>query len=426
MTAVPRRPRRAGRWAAGETRVVAVATALALVHAVDEALVHRERGVGVGQHALAALAALAVGLAGVAAFPLLRPGLRAAVALVFGVLALVNGGLHVLHAITQGPAGSDWTGFLAAAAGAVLLATGVSIPWRHRGEAGGGRGRRWGRRAVAVVGGALALYAVVFPVSIAVVQTHPRRESVGDPPRAAYRSVSFDAADGLALSGWYMPSRNGAAVIVVHGGGSDRRGSVEHAELLARHGYGVLLYDARGRGRSEGSPNAFGWRWERDVAGALAFVLRQRDVGRGRVAGLGLSTGADVLIGVAARDRRLRAVVGDGATAASFADYRALAGLGPEAPFFLSMTTAARVFSGEAPNPRIVDDVRRVSPTPLLLVASGQGVAGELEMNRLYAREAREPFEFWELPDVNHTSAIRERAAEYERRVVGFLDAALR
>ena len=29
--------------------------------------------------------------------------------------------------------------------------------------------------------------------------------------------------------------------------------------MLARHGYGVLLFDRRGEGRSEGEPNAWGW-----------------------------------------------------------------------------------------------------------------------------------------------------------------------
>ena len=29
--------------------------------------------------------------------------------------------------------------------------------------------------------------------------------------------------------------------------------------MLARHGYGVLLFDRRGEGESEGDPNGFGW-----------------------------------------------------------------------------------------------------------------------------------------------------------------------
>ncbi len=101
--------------------------------------------------------------------------------------------------------------------------------------------------------------------------------------------MSFAASDGLELAGWYRRSRNRAAVVVVHGGGGDRTGAVAHAELLARHGFGVLVYDSRGRGESDGSPVGFGWGWPKDVAGALAF-LRERerpDVDPERIGGLG-------------------------------------------------------------------------------------------------------------------------------------------
>jgi hypothetical protein len=80
-----------------------------------------------------------------------------------------------------------------------------------------------------------------FFVSVAIVVTHKFREPIGDPPSAAYRPVTFRASDGLDLSGWYRSSRNRAAVVIVHGGGGDRTGSVRHAALLVRHGYGVVM-----------------------------------------------------------------------------------------------------------------------------------------------------------------------------------------
>jgi len=59
-----------------ERRVFTVATVVLLVHALDDALVNRQPGIGVGQHAVAALVALVAGGAAIAAFPSLRPGLR--------------------------------------------------------------------------------------------------------------------------------------------------------------------------------------------------------------------------------------------------------------------------------------------------------------------------------------------------------------
>ena len=408
--------------ARGEDLVFTLATAGALLHALDDAFLGRQPGVPWDQHALAALVSVLAAGAAIAAFRRVRPGIRAAVAFSFGLLALVNGILHVVHIANDGPEASDVTGVLAVVAGIVLVGLALWIPWRHRGEGARTRGRRWVNRGIALVIGFLVLYAGVYPAAMAIVPTHKFREPIGAPPEG-YESVSFRSSDGLELSGWYATSRNGAGVILVHGGGGDRTGPLHHAQLLRRHGYGVLLYDSRGRGESEGAPNAWGWGWEKDVAGALDYIADRPDVDAG-VGGLGLSTGADVLIEVAPERRDLRAVVSDGATAQSFADQTAVFGYDASAPYFWTLLTAGRVYSGVSPNRPLEDAVPEVSPTPLLLIAAG-GFPTEVDFNRHYARVAREPFDYWELPSVGHTAAIRERAAEYEERVVAFFDRAL-
>ncbi len=409
----------------GETLVFRAATAVALVHALDDAFLGRQPGVPLGQHALAAALALVLGGAALVWFPRLRPVLAAGVSVVFGVLAIGNGALHLIHVALDGPAASDLTGIAAFAAGIVLVLLAPAILFRHRGERERSARRRWTLRALGGIGLALTAYAILFPLTGAIIQTHKFREPIGDPPSAAYESVTFTAEDGLELSGWYVPSENGAAVVVVHGGGGDRMGTLDHAELLARNGYGVLVYDSRGRGESEGSHNGFGWDWERDVDGALDFLRERPDVDPERIGGIGLSTGAEVLLEVAPERRDLRAVVADGLTARSFDDYRNLDGLTEAAPFYWTMMAGARVFSGSSPGPPLEELAAEVSPTPLLLVSTGVGIATEIDFNRLYAEAAREPVELWELPDVAHTAAVRERSDEYEERVIGFLDEAL-
>ena len=415
---------RAWRRSAGpETVVFTGAAAAGLLHALDDAFSNRQPGVPLTQHALAAAISLAVAVLAIAAFPRLRPGFRAAIALTFGVLAVVNGSMHVIHIAKDGPAHSDVTGVLATIAGVVLIGLALWIPWRHRGEGARTARRRWINRAIAVVAGALIVYAGLYPAASAIVPTHKYREPIPDRP-SGYEAVTFESSDGLELSGWYAPSENGAAVVLVHGGGGDRTGPLAHAALLRRHGYGALVYDSRGRGESEGTPNAWGWGWEKDVEGALAFLAARDDVDDGRIGGLGLSTGADVLIHVAPEHRELGAVVSDGATAASFADQTATFGFDASAPYFWTLLTAGRVYSGSSPGPPLEESVAKISPTPLLLIAAG-GFPTEIEFNRHYAEAAREPFEYWELPDVGHTAAVRERAREYERRVIGLFDEAL-
>jgi fermentation-respiration switch protein FrsA (DUF1100 family) len=263
---------------------------------------------------------------------------------------------------------------------------------------------------------------VLGPIGMAIVETHKSREPVGDPPSAAYRSVHFHASDGLELAGWYRPSANGAAVLVVHGGGSDRRGSIRHAQMLARNGYGVLVYDARGRGESEGAPNGYGWDWTKDVAGALAYLKARDDVDPRRIGALGLSTGADVLIEAAARRHDVRALVADGAAAGSFEDWRRLEHGGAALPSGWVMFAAIGVLSGDAPGPPLAELVPKIQ-APTLLISSGTDV--ERDFNRLYDKAARGRAEHWNLAGGRHTHGLDQYPAEYERRVVGFLNAAL-
>ena len=398
-----------------------IATALLLVHALDDAVVGRQPGLGAGQHLLALAIAIVAGVAGAIAFPALRPGPRSAIALAFGGLALVNGLLHVGHVATDGPGHSDLSGILAALAGAALVALAATIPWRHRGERATSARRRWVVR-VLTVPAALALLFVLGPVGMAIVDTHKWREPVGDPPSSAYAEVGFKASDGLDIRGWYRPSRNGASVVVVHGGGSDRTGAIAHASMLARHGYGVLLYDARGRGDSEGSPNGYGWDWGKDVAGALDFLAARDDVEPGRIGALGLSTGADVLIEVAAERGDIDALVADGAAAGSFADWDRLRGTELGTIPGWMMFTAIRAMSGDRPGPPLEDLIARVS-APTLLISAGTDV--EREFNVLYDEAAGPEVEHWNLPDSQHTHAIRTDREEYERRVVALFNQAL-
>ena len=404
-----------------EKRLFLGAVVIGLVHAVDDAVLNRQPGVPAGQHLVALATVTAVGVAAASMFTRLRPGTRSGLAVVIGAVTVTNGALHVAHVATGGVTASDLTGILAAVGGLVLIGLGLAIPVMHRGEGAATRRRSWANRAIGVVVVAGAAQFFVIPVGVGLVQTHNYRQAVGTPPAQTFRSVAFDSSDGLSLAGWYHPSENRAAVVIANSAGGDRNGSIRHAELLASHGYGVLLYDARGTGESEGSPNGWGWDWAYDVEGALAFLRSQPDIDPDRLGGLGLSTGADVLIEVAATNRDLRVVVADGATGRSFADR--LPGL-LNASIAWPMFAAGQVFSGSTPGEPLRDLVAQVAPTPLLLIAAGS-IPGEIRVNRAYVEAAGDPVELWALPDVAHTNAIDQVASEYERRVVEYLDTAL-
>ena len=105
-----------------------------------------------------------------------------------------------------------------------------------------------------------------------------------------------------------MPSKNRAAIIAFAG----RRGTQRQTRMLVRHGYGVLLFDRRGEGESEGDPNIFGWQGERDVHAAVDYLRSRADVDPDRIGGIGLSVGGEMMIEAAAESDGLAAIVSEG------------------------------------------------------------------------------------------------------------------
>jgi X-Pro dipeptidyl-peptidase (S15 family) len=67
--------------------------------------------------------------------------------------------------------------------------------------------------------------------------------------------------------------------------------------MLVRHGYGVLLFDRRGEGESEGDWNVFGWQGERDLYAAAGFLRSRDDVDPERIGGIGRSVGGEMHCG---------------------------------------------------------------------------------------------------------------------------------
>ncbi|HET7555864.1 MAG TPA: CocE/NonD family hydrolase [Gaiellaceae bacterium] len=415
MTPVGERPR-------GESRlplaIFAGASALVALHAAVDDLVAPEPGTGPGDHLLRARVTLALLLAGLAVFPLLRPGGKAALAAVLGALSLEATALAIADARAGGVRGEDWTGLVLGPVGLVLLVLAARLLWRSRRP-----GRwRWIRRAGVALATTVAVYWLVLPVAVAILATHRPRATV-EPAELGrpYEQVTLRTSDGLRLAAWYVPSRNGAAVVSY----PTRAGKLPQARMLVRHGYGVLLVDARGYDGSEGDPNVFGWDGAKDIAAAVAWLRRQPDVVPGRIGGIGFSVGGETMLQAAAENPQLHAAVSDGAGARSV---REDVLRGPRGWFSLPenavQTAAVSVLSGTSPPPPLQELVGRIAPRHVFLIWAGRSTAGE-ELNADYFRAARAPKALWKIADAGHVGGFDVHPREYERRVTGFFDRAL-
>jgi hypothetical protein len=369
---------------------------LIALHVADDSFFQPQPGTGVGDHLVSGLVPLgALGLAAWA-YPRLRSGFRATIALVLGLFGVVAGVEGVYYTTKGGPSGDDFTGLLALAAGVVLIAGGVA-----------------------------AVYVVLGPFYLSYVFTHVARGFVPTADLgAAHQDVTFTTSDGLELRGWYIPSKNRAAVIVFPG----RKGPQRQTRMLARHGYGVLLFDRRGEGESDGDPNALGWAGERDLNAAVAFLRRRPDVDPDRIGGIGLSVGGEMMIEAAAESDGLKAIVSEGAGIRSLREALAIPGTKKRLEAAIAhvvVTPGVALFSNDAPPASLEDLVGRIAPRPVFLIYAVPGQGGEAELSEAFYDAARGPKTIWRVPGSGHTGGIEARPEEYERRVVRFFDGAL-
>jgi dienelactone hydrolase len=409
-----------------ETPLAVASLVVIAVHVLDDNFFQPQPGTSAGDHLVSGLVPLAVLLGCAAVYDRLRPGLRATMAITLGLLGIAIGaGEAGYYSLKEGPSGDDFTGLLAIPAGLLLVGIGATTLWRTR-RTDDSLVRRYLRRFLLLLGALVVLAFIVFPFSLSYVFTHAGRTGVPAARLGApHQDVSFRTSDGLKLKGWYVPSRNGAAVVAFPG----RKGPQRHARMLVRHGYGVLLFDRRGEGESDGDPNAFGWAMDRDLKGAAAFLRQRPDVEPNRIGGIGLSVGGEMLLQTAAESNDFKAVVSEGAGARSYRENlekpRTLNSLS-ELPASFVFTAGTALFSNHVPPPSLKDLSARIAPRSVFFIYALHGTGGEeKQLNPEYYAAAGEPKQIWEIPEASHTGGIKARPREYERRVVGFFDRAL-
>ena len=392
------------------------------VHVIDDSFVQPQPGTDAGDHLLSGL--LPVGILIVVAwlYPRLGAGARAGVSVTFGALAVAVGAPAVYYLRAGEAADAHYTGLLAIPMGVLMLGVGPVVLWRAR-HVGGSRAHRYRRRSltalVIVTVAAPTFFFFVLPVAVAYIYTHTGRTITTPDLGVDFQVVTVTTSDSLQLVGWYVGSRNGAAVIVYPGAAR-----TDEARMLIDHGYGVLLLEARGQGASEG--DAVRWAGDRDLLAGVVFLQGRPDVDPARIGALGFSVGGELLIEAAAQSTALRAVVSEGAgERVGEQDVSGLARVLVD-PAQAVLTAATTVFSNHRPPPPIIDRIGQIAPRLVLLVYADPGISGENTRQPKYFAAAGKPKEIWKVPGSVHTGGFDAQPVEYERRVVGFFDRALR
>lgn len=182
--------------------------------------------------------------------------------------------------------------------------------------------------------------------------------------------VTFTAADGVQLAGWWFDAPESSTVaICCHGHRGDKSDMLGIGPGLRRAGHNVLLFDFRGRGSSESGPRSLAHHEQLDVTAAVDWVKQRRP--DARIAVVAFSMGAATALLAAADDPRIEALVLD-SSFATMADVVA-ANLRrfwlPAAALMPAVALVNRLAYGYAfGQVRPLDAVARVAPRPILLL----------------------------------------------------------
>jgi fermentation-respiration switch protein FrsA (DUF1100 family) len=175
------------------------------------------------------------------------------------------------------------------------------------GDQSGQAGRprpRWWRQALRLLARVVLAYLVILGFMMILEEKlifFPSRYPEGDwhPAGLDFEDVAFSAADEVRLHGWFCQVEEPSAVVMVsHGNAGHLADRALEVQLWQRRlGVSVFIYDYRGYGRSQGSPNEAGL--YNDARGAYRWLTETKRVPASQVVLRGESIGSAVSLRLA-------------------------------------------------------------------------------------------------------------------------------
>ncbi len=114
-----------------------------------------------------------------------------------------------------------------------------------------------------------------------------------DQIKLPYEVISFEASDGVKLSGWFIPAENSRGVILFcHGNAGNISHRLESILIFNRLSLDVFIFDYRGYGQSEGKPTEQGTYL--DAEAAWDYLVENREADPTKIIIFGRSLGGAV------------------------------------------------------------------------------------------------------------------------------------
>lgn len=161
---------------------------------------------------------------------------------------------------------------------------------------------------VAAAYGVLCLLLFLFQSGL-IYYPEIGQEIVHTPEQAGlpFEPVKLATSDGETLDAWLVPAKNPASgpargvVLFFHGNAGNISHRMDSIMMFYRMGYGVLIFDYRGYGRSTGSPSEQGT--YRDAEAAWKYLIEAKRIPASHIVLFGESLGGAVAARLAAREK---------------------------------------------------------------------------------------------------------------------------
>jgi fermentation-respiration switch protein FrsA (DUF1100 family) len=217
--------------------------------------------------------------------------------------------------------------------------------------------------------------------------------------------VTFQADDGVRLHAAFCPVEHARGVILwCHGNGGNLSDGFDAAKDFRKLGLSVFLFDYRGYGKSEGSPDGKGVML--DAEAAYRYVTQQLGNPPSRLVLLGESLGGAPAIRLASRHESAALI-----TQSTFTSIRDMAGV--RFPYFPWLRFFVRT---DFPNLETISSVR----VPKLLIHSRTDEVVPFWMGEKLYAQATQPKELWVIERARHNDTFGIDG--YWARIRTFLD----
>ena len=225
-----------------------------------------------------------------------------------------------------------------------------------------------------------------------------------------YEDISFTAADGTRLHGWFAPGAGADTLLWFHGNAGNISYRVQNILILNRRlRVNVFIFDYRGYGHSEGSPSERGLYADADAA--LTYLQSRPDVDPNRIILFGRSLGCAVAVETAMR-RPVKAVI-------------------LEAPFtsIAGMARSTGPITGLVPIHWLIkskfDSLSKIASvqSPLMILHGDQDDTVPIAMARALYAAANAPKRFHSIPGATHNDTYLIGGDAYFAALQDFIQA---